>query len=193
MTNHMTKGKRTKSSVASHSQARAAGRCGIAERGGWVDQRVSEILSQSSLSFEEKTRLVYELLAAKPPVGDHLPPIDAIRIRLSRMFPGLAEAPDGPLAPQNMHGTVYPILVGALRSWKAINGHKRRRDGCASFITYLTNSLKWFCQHQLKRARERSREIPLSMLLRQDWGDQDDIEEDYVWSLGSTINAENQL
>jgi hypothetical protein len=168
-------------------------RRGIAERGGWVDQRVSEILSQSSLSFTEKTRLVYELLAAKPPVGDHLSPIDVIRIRLSRMFPCLAEAPDGPLTPQNMPGTVYPVLVRALRSWKATNGHKRRHEGCASFITYLTNSLKWFCQHQLERARERSREIPLSLLLRQDWGDQDDIEEDYVPSLGSAINAENQL
>jgi hypothetical protein len=189
----MTKGAKT--SVSCRPQTRRPQKCmrrGIAERGGWVDQRVSEILN-STLPFDEKTRLVYELLATKPPIpGNHLPPIEVIRVRLARMFRGLADE-DGPLTPENMPGTVYPILKEALGSWKAINGHKRRRDGCASFITYLTNSLRWFCQDQIKKARERSREIPLSMLLERGRGDRDDIEEDHFPNLGSAITTERHL
>jgi len=188
----MTKGKRTKRSVASRSWTRAADRRGIAKRGGWVDQRVSEILSQSSISFPEKMRLVYDVLATKPPIpGDHLPPIEVIRIRLARMFQSLAEQ-DGPLTPENMPGTVYPVLEKALRGWKAANGHKRQRVGRASFITYLTNSLRWFCQYQLKKAREQSREIPLSVLER-GWSDQDDIDEDYILDLGFTPAVDEPL
>ncbi len=187
----MTRGKQTKRSAASHPRARAADRRGIAKRGGWVDQRVAEIL-KSPLPLAEKTRLVYELLAAKPPVGGHLSPIHVIRIRLSRMFPTLAEGPDGPLTPWNMDGTVFLVLEKALQSWTpATNGHKRH-DGCASFITYLTNRLKWFCQHQLEQARDQSREIPLSAL-GQGWGDQDDIDEDYIPDLGFIPAADEHL
>jgi hypothetical protein len=185
----MTKGKR---SAASHPRSRAAERCGIAERGGWVDQRVAEIL-KSPLPFAEKTRLVYELLTTRPPFGDHLAPIDVMRIRLAKMFPSLAEDLDGPLAPKNMGGTVYLVLEETLRNWKSTNGHKRRRDGCASFITYLTNRLKWSCQKQLEQACKQSHEIPLSALLRKDWGDRDDIEEDYVPRLSSVPNTEGHL
>ena len=186
----MTKTK-TKRSATSHPRARAAGRRGIAKRGGWVDQRVAEIL-KSPLSLSEKTQLVYHLLAEKPPIpGDHLPPIEVIRSSLARSFQTLASEPDGPLTPQNMPGTVYLILQKALRSWAPANSHKRR-DGRASFITYLTNRLKWFCQHQLEQARKRSREIPLSALLERNWGDRDDIEEDYFSSLGFVPTNEGE-
>jgi hypothetical protein len=184
----MTKGKR---SAASHPQTRVAGRRGIAKRGGWVDQRVAEIL-KSPLPFKEKTRLVYELLAAKPPFGDHLSPIEVIQNILAGMFPTLASGPDGPLTPENMPGTVYPALEKVLRSWTPTNGH-RRRDGLASFITYLTNRLKWDCQRYLEEARDRSREIPLSVLLERGWDDQDGIDEDYVSDLGSVFTTEELL
>jgi hypothetical protein len=186
----MTKSRRTKRSAASYPQTRAAKRRGIAERGGWVDQQVTKIL-ELPISLPEKARRVYEILTTKPPIpGDHLPPIEVIRHRLASYFHDLADEPDGPLTPERMPGTVYLVLEKVLQSWTPTNGH-RRRDGCASFITYLMNRLKWECQRYLEEARNRSREIPLSVLLN--WGDQDSIDEDYVSDLGSVFTTEELL
>jgi len=180
----MTKGAKT--SVSRRSQTRM--RRGIAERGGWVDQRVSEILN-STLPFKEKARLVYELLAAKPAIpGNHLAPLDVIRIRLSRRFPILARE-DGPLSPQNMPGTVYMALGKVIQKWSPLKASRkkanRKRDGGASFITYLTNYLVWDCQRHLEHASDRSREILISELLVLKGGsDEDGIDEDYAPHLG---------
>jgi hypothetical protein len=173
----------TKRSDAPRPQARAADRRGIAKRGGWVDQRVAEIL-KSPLPLTEKTRLVYEVLAARPPIpGNHLAPIDVIRIRLSRRFPSLARE-DGPLSPRNMPGTVYMALKDVIRRWSPAKAG-RRRGGGASFITYLTNCLVWDCQRHLERESDRSREIPISeLLILKGLSDQDGIDEDYVLDLG---------
>jgi hypothetical protein len=180
---------KTKQSATFHPQSRAAERCGIAKRGGWVDQRVAEIL-KSPIPLAEKTRLVYELLAAKPPIpGDHLAPIEVIRIRLSRMFPSLASDQDGPLNPQNMPGTVYMLLGSVIQKWSPKASRKRG----ASFITYLTNRLVWACQHHLERAGDRFREIPVSELLLLNWSDQDEIDEDYVLDLGFAPALEELL
>jgi hypothetical protein len=179
----MTKGKRTKPSAASHPQTRAADRRGIARRGGWVDQRVSEIL-RSTAPLHEKMRLVYEVLAARPPVpGNHLAPIDVIRIELSRRFPSLAQK-DGPLSPRNMPGTVYMALKDVIQKWSPVKAG-RKRDGGASFITYLTNYLKWDCQNYIEEASGRLREIPVSeLLLLKARDDEDGIDEDYAPYLG---------
>jgi hypothetical protein len=175
---------KTKRSATSHSQARAADRRGIAKRGGWVDQRVAEIL-RSTAPLPEKTRLVYELLAAKPTIpGNHLAPLEVIRIRLSRMFPSLAQDSDGPLSPQNMPGTVYMALGKVIQKWSPLKA-SRKRDGGASFITYLTNYLVWDCQRHLEHASDRSREIPISeLLVLKGSSDQNGIDEDYVQDLG---------
>jgi hypothetical protein len=179
----MTKSKRTKRSATSHPRTRAAERRGIAERGGWVDQQVAEIL-KLPIPLSEKVRRVYEVLAAKPPIpGDHLPPIEVIRHSLASYFRDLAKKPDGPLTSEEMPGTIYLVLEQALQSWTPTNGHKRR-DGLASFITYFENRLKWECLRYLEEARKRSREIPLSVFLERDWGDQDSIDEDHVQDLG---------
>jgi hypothetical protein len=174
---------KTKRSATSHSQARAADRRGIAKRGGWVDQRVAEIL-RSPAPLPEKTRLVYEVLAARPPIpGNHLAPIDVIRIRLSRRFPSLTRE-DGPLSPRNMPGTVYMALKDVIQRWSPAKAG-RRRGGGASFITYLTNCLVWDCQRHLERESDRSREIPISeLLILKGLSDQDGIDEDYVLDLG---------
>jgi len=188
----MTKGKRTKPSVASHSQARVAGRRGIAERGGWVDQRVAEIL-KSSLPLAEKTRLVYKLLDAKPPIpGNHLAPIDVIRIRLSRRFPTLARE-NGPLSKRGMPGTVYMALKDVIQKWSPAKA-SRKRDGGASFITYLTNHLVWDCQRYLEQESNRFREIPISeLLVLKDSSDREGIDEDYVLDLGFAPDLDELL
>jgi hypothetical protein len=175
---------KTKRSAASRPQTRAADRRGIAKRGGWVDQRVAEIL-ESPLPITEKTRLVYEVLAAEPPIpGNHLAPLEVIRIRLSRMFPSLAQDLDGPLSPRNMPGTVYMALKDVIQKWSPVKA-SRKRDGCASFITYLTNHLVWDCQRYLERESNRFREIPISELLfLKDPSDQEGIDEDYAPCLG---------
>jgi hypothetical protein len=185
----MTKGAKT--SVSRRPQTRM--RRGIAKRGGWVDQRVAEIL-KSPLPFAEKTRLVYELLAAEPPIpGNHLAPMEVIRVRLSRMFPRLASAPDGPLTPWNMPGTIYLVLERVIQKWSPVKA-SRKRGGGASFITYLTNYLVWTCQRHLEQTRDRFREIPLSeLLLLGDWDDQDGIDEDYVPDLGFAPALEELL
>jgi hypothetical protein len=166
-----------------HPQARAADRRGIAKRGGWVDQRVAEIL-KSPLPLTEKTRLVYEVLAARPPIpGDHLAPIDVIRIRLSRKFPILARE-DGPLSERGMPGTVYMALEDVIQKWSPVKA-SRKQGGGASFITYLMNRLKWDCQRYLEQESDRFREIPISeLLVLKDPGDQEGIEEDYFPDLG---------
>jgi hypothetical protein len=166
-----------------HPQARAADRRGIAKRGGWVDQRVAEIL-KSPLTLTEKTRLVYEVLAARPPIpGDHLAPIDVIRIRLSRKFPILARE-DGPLSERGMPGTVYMALEDVIQKWSPVKA-SRKQGGGASFITYLMNRLKWDCQRYLEQESDRFREIPISeLLVLKDPGDQEGIEEDYFPDLG---------
>jgi hypothetical protein len=175
------------------SSSRPQVRRGIAERGGWVDQLVSEILAQPHLSLSEKVLHVYNVLAAEPPTGGHLPPIEVIRVRLARDFPNLAEEPDGPLSSQNMPGTVYQVLGDVIQSWSPVKAsHRRasrrrasrRRDGRASFITYLTNRLGWVCLRHLEQARNRSREIPISELLRLKAPTEDGIDEDYVPNLG---------
>jgi hypothetical protein len=180
----MTKGKRTKRSAASHSQTRVAERCGIAKRGGWVDQRVAEIL-QSSAPLPEKTRLVYDLLAAEPPIpGNHLAPLEVIRIRLSRRFPILARE-DGPLSQRGMPGTVYMVLKDVIQKWSPAKAGRSKRDGGASFITYLTNHLVWDCQRYLEQESNRFREIPISeLLVLKGSRDQEGIDEDYVSDLG---------
>jgi hypothetical protein len=179
----MTKGKRTKRSAASHPRTRAAERRGIAERGGWVDQQVAEIL-KLPIPLSEKARRVYAVLAAKPPIpGDHLPPIEVIRNSLVSYFHDLANEPDSPLTPEKMPGTIYLVLEQVLQSWTPTNAHKRR-DRLASFITYLERRLKWECLRYLEEARKRSREIPLSVFLERNWGDQDAIDEDHVQDLG---------
>jgi hypothetical protein len=173
----------TKRSDAPRPQARAADRRGIAKRGGWVDQRVAEIL-KSPLPLTEKTRLVYEVLAARPPIpGNHLAPLEVIRIRLSRRFPILARE-DGPLSQRNMPGTVYMVLKDVVRKWSPAKA-SRKRGGGASFITYLTNHLVWDCQRYLERESNRFREIPIGeLLILKDLGDQEGIDEDYVLDLG---------
>jgi hypothetical protein len=169
---------KSKKSVSHHPQARPARR-GIAERGGWVDQRVAEIL-ESPLSLDEKARLVYELLASKPPIpGDHLAPIEVIRLRLARKFPSLAEQPDGPLTPESMHGTLFMALPGALRAWRppTRNGGKARgrngKDGMASFLTFLTNRLVWECSNHIARMRGGV-EIPISEIVARGDGEWED-------------------
>jgi hypothetical protein len=177
-----TKAKRTKKSVSRRPQT-CTPRRGIAKRGGWVDQQVAEIL-RSPASLEEKTRLVYEILSAKPPIrGDHLSPLEVIRTNLARRFPSLADDPDGPLAPKNMPGTLYLVLANSLEKWKAPNG-RRRQDGRASFITFLTNRLTWLCLRLLEQVYRQNHEIPLSVFLRRGWDDQDATDEDYVLGLG---------
>jgi hypothetical protein len=180
----MTKGKRTKRSAASHSQTRVAERCGIAKRGGWVDQRVAEIL-QSSAPLPEKARLVYDILAAEPPIpGNHLAPLEVIRINLARRFPTLARE-DGPLSQRGMPGTVYMVLKDVIQKWSPAKAGRSKRDGGASFITYLTNHLVWDCQRYLEQESDRLREIPVSeLLLLRDRSDGDGIDEDYVLDLG---------
>jgi hypothetical protein len=186
----------TKKIASSRPQIRPRTRRGIAERGGWVDQRVSEILLQPHLSLPEKVLHVYNVLAAKPPTGDHLPPIEVIRIRLTRHFPNLAEEPDGPLSSQNMPGTVYQVLGDVIQSWSPVKAsHKRasrRRDGRASFITYLTNRLQWVCLRHLEQTHDRFREIPISELLRLK-DTEDGIDEDYVPDLGFESIAFDEL
>jgi hypothetical protein len=183
---------KTKRSAASHPQTRAADRRGIARRGGWVDQRVSEIL-RSPVPLHEKMRLVYGVLAARPPVpGNHLAPIDVIRIDLLRKFPGLAQE-DGPLSPRNMHGTVYMVLEDVIQKWSPVKAG-RRRDGCASFITYLTNRLVWDCKRYLERESNRFREIPISeLLVLKGPSDQEGIDEDYVLDLGFAPNLDELI
>jgi hypothetical protein len=174
---------KTKRSATSHSQARAADRRGIAKRGGWVDQRVAEIL-RSPAPLPEKTRLVYEVLAARPPIpGNHLAPIDVIRIRLSRRFPILARE-DGPLSERGMPGTVYMALEDVIQKWSPVKASRKQGRG-ASFITYLMNRLKWDCQRYLEQESNRFREIPISeLLVLKDSRDQEGIDEDYVSDLG---------
>jgi hypothetical protein len=186
-----------RSATHPHTQTHAAVRRGIAERGGWVDQQVASILDDASIPIAEKASRVYELLSAKPP-GDHLPPIDVIRVRLARKFPELAEPPDGPLTPENMPGTLYLVLPSALKAWRPPTrkrGSKRGRngnDGMASFITFLINRISWECSDHIARRMREGVEIPTSELLRLKDAE-DGIDEDYVPDLGFESVAFEEL
>jgi hypothetical protein len=91
-----------------------------------------------------------------------------------------------------MPGTVYLVLRDVLAKWIAPNGH-RRRDGRASFLTFLANRLAWSCLHWLEQVCKQSHEIPLSVLLQ--WGrdDREDVDEDYVLDLGFVPTTEECL